>query len=65
MATFPATTENVEYLYSPYLSASTGTRLDTSVVPDKVVNSHCRFCGLQRGLKLLMKDNNGSALSRA
>src|SRR5512135_2962872 len=58
MATLPATVDNIEQLYGPHLSGSTGTRLDTSVVPDKVVNTHCCFCGQQCGIKLLVKDNN-------
>ena len=58
MATLPATTENIDQHYGPHLSASIGTRLDTSVVPDKVVETHCCFCGQQCGIKLLVKDNN-------
>ena len=58
MATLPATTENIDQHYGPHLSASIGTRLDTSVVPDKVVETHCCFCGQQCGISLLVKDNN-------
>jgi assimilatory nitrate reductase catalytic subunit len=58
MATLPATVENIEKLYGPHLSTSTGSRLDASVVPDKVVETHCCFCGQQCGIKLLVKDNN-------
>ena len=58
MATLPATAENIEQLYGPHLSNATGARLDTGVVPDKIVNTHCCFCGQQCGIKLLVKDNN-------
>src|SRR5512141_2574607 len=58
MATLSATNEAIEQFYGPHLSASIGTRLDTSIVPDKVVNTHCCFCGQQCGIKLLVKDNN-------
>jgi assimilatory nitrate reductase catalytic subunit len=58
MATLPATLENIDQLYGPHLSASTGSRLDASIVPDKVVETHCCFCGQQCGIQLLVKDNN-------
>ena len=57
MATLPATPETIEQLYGPHLSGATGLRLDTSIVPDKVVDTHCCFCGQQCGIKLLVKDN--------
>src|SRR5262245_62848264 len=34
-----------------------GLRLDTGVEPDKVVNTHCCFCGQQCGIRLKVKDN--------
>src|SRR5262249_51062828 len=34
-----------------------GLRLDTGVEPDKVVNTHCCFCGQQCGINLKVKDN--------
>src|SRR5512139_1395861 len=57
MATLSATNEATEQFYGPHLSGSTGSRLDTSVVPDSVVNTHCCFCGQQCGLKLLVKND--------
>jgi assimilatory nitrate reductase catalytic subunit len=34
-----------------------GMRLSTSVEPDKLVKTHCCFCGQQCGLQLKVKDN--------
>jgi assimilatory nitrate reductase catalytic subunit len=31
--------------------------LDPGVVPDRMVETHCCFCGQQCGIKLLVKDN--------
>ncbi len=58
MATLPATLENIDQRYGPHLSGSTGSHLDASIMPDKVVETHCCFCGQQCGIKLLVKDNN-------
>ena len=43
--------------FGPHLSRSAGTRLDPGAIPDKVVDTHCCFCGQQCGVKLLVKDN--------
>ncbi|MDP9361589.1 MAG: hypothetical protein M3P29_09065 [Acidobacteriota bacterium] len=34
-----------------------GLCLDTVVEPDKVVSTHCCFCGQQCGINLKVKDN--------
>jgi len=53
----PGTTiEAIAGEFGPHLSQSTGMRLDSTLVPDKVVNTHCCFCGQQCGIKLLVKD---------
>lgn len=44
-------------VFGPHLSRSTGTRLDPGAIPDKVVDTHCCFCGQQCGVKLLVKHN--------
>jgi assimilatory nitrate reductase catalytic subunit len=33
------------------------TRLDTGVEPDRLVKTHCCFCGQQCGIQLKVKDN--------
>jgi assimilatory nitrate reductase catalytic subunit len=56
MATLPVPLEEIDRHFGPHLSASTGARLDTGVVPDRVVNTHCCFCGQQCGIKLVVKN---------
>lgn len=43
--------------FGPTAVYARGARLDTSVEPDKLVNTHCCFCGQQCGIKLKVKDN--------
>src|SRR5688500_17047050 len=57
MANQPTAEASVREAFGPHLSTSTGMRLDSGVVPDKVVDTHCCFCGQQCGVKLLVKDN--------
>ncbi len=57
MATMAVNDKAICATFGPHLSKSTGTRLDTGVVPDKSVNTHCCFCGQQCGITLLAKDN--------
>jgi assimilatory nitrate reductase catalytic subunit len=56
MATLSAPPESIIAQFGPHLSKSTGMRLDPGVVPDKVVETHCCFCGQQCGIQLLVKD---------
>src|SRR5690606_4718935 len=41
----------------PHLAYASGTRLDRGVEPDRVVKTHCCFCGQQCGIQLKVKDN--------
>ncbi len=43
--------------FGPTLAYSRGMRLDTGAEPDKLVKTHCCFCGQQCGLQLKVKDN--------
>lgn len=43
--------------FGPHLAISSGARLDGSVEPDRVVKTHCCFCGQQCGIQLKAKDN--------
>jgi assimilatory nitrate reductase catalytic subunit len=43
--------------FGPHLAYSSGMRLDTGIEPDKLVQTHCCFCGQQCGLQLKVKDN--------
>ena len=57
MALLPASVDEIVAIFGPHLARSQGRRLDTGVVPDKVVKTHCCFCGQQCGIQLLVKDN--------
>jgi assimilatory nitrate reductase catalytic subunit len=43
--------------FGPHRAYSNDLRTDTGVEPDKVVKTHCCFCGQQCGLQLKVKDN--------
>lgn len=43
--------------FGPHGAYSTGLRLAGNVEPDRVVNTHCCFCGQQCGIQLKVKDN--------
>lgn len=43
--------------FGPTPVYSQGIHLDTGIMPDKVVQTHCCFCGQQCGIQLKVKDN--------
>jgi assimilatory nitrate reductase catalytic subunit len=43
--------------YGPHRAYSGGERLEASAVPDRLVKTHCCFCGQQCGIQLKVKDN--------
>src|SRR5207253_105827 len=43
--------------FGPHLKYSQGMQLATGVEPDKLVKTHCCFCGQQCGIQLKVKDN--------
>lgn len=43
--------------FGPHLAYAQGTRLDSGVEPDRLVKTHCCFCGQQCGLQLKVKDD--------
>ncbi|MBL8166772.1 MAG: molybdopterin oxidoreductase family protein [Acidobacteria bacterium] len=57
MATLPNQLDSITQRYGPHLTFNTGVRLATGVEPDKVVKTHCCFCGQQCGIQLKVKDN--------
>ncbi|HEX6324035.1 MAG TPA: molybdopterin oxidoreductase family protein [Vicinamibacterales bacterium] len=57
MATVPATELGIIERFGPHLSSMTGSRLSTSVEPDRLVKTHCCFCGQQCGIQLKVHDN--------
>ncbi len=44
-------------LFGPHLAYARGSRLSTAVEPDRVVRTHCCFCGQQCGIQLKVKGN--------
>jgi assimilatory nitrate reductase catalytic subunit len=57
MALPPPDLEQTIDQFGPHLNYAHGARLDTSKVPDKLVKTHCCFCGQQCGIQLKVKDN--------
>jgi len=57
MATVPAELSGIIDHFGPHLAYSQGQRLESGVEPDKVVKTHCCFCGQQCGIQLEVKDN--------
>jgi len=57
VATLPLDELKIIEGFGPHLSAMTGVRRSTSVEPDRLVKTHCCFCGQQCGIQLKVKDN--------
>lgn len=56
MAKTPQNTLEVIEQFGPHLAYAQGTRYEADVVPDKLVKTHCCFCGQQCGIQLKVKD---------
>src|SRR5918995_3237428 len=57
MATVPVSDLKIIEGFGPHLSAMTGVRLSTSIEPERLVKTHCCFCGQQCGIQLKVRDN--------
>jgi assimilatory nitrate reductase catalytic subunit len=57
MAAEPPLTPELLAKFGPLKSYSTGSRVDTTVDPDRLVKTHCCFCGQQCGIQLKVKGN--------
>ena len=57
MATIPVDEKQIIDRFGPHLSVMTGDRLSTSVEPERLVKTHCCFCGQQCGIQLKVRDN--------
>src|ERR671911_597242 len=57
MATVPVSDLKIIEGFGPHLSAMTGVRLSTSIEPERLVQTHCCFCGQQCGIQLKVRDN--------
>jgi assimilatory nitrate reductase catalytic subunit len=57
MATIPVNDLRITERFGPHLSSTTGVRLSTTAEPDRLVKTHCCFCGQQCGVQLKVRDN--------
>lgn len=57
MALLPENPFATAQRFGPHPAYSEGLRLETGVEPDKLVKTHCCFCGQQCGIQLKVKDN--------
>jgi assimilatory nitrate reductase catalytic subunit len=57
MATEPPLTPELLATFGPLRSYPSGQRIDSAVDPDRLVKTHCCFCGQQCGIKLKVKDD--------
>ena len=57
MAHEPTQTLEIIRRFGPHLAFAQEDRLDRGVHPDRLVKTHCCFCGQQCGIQLKVKDN--------
>src|SRR5262252_941465 len=57
MSTPPDQFNNITERFGPHPAYSAGARLATNEEPDRLVKTHCCFCGQQCGIQLKVKDN--------
>ena len=57
MAHLPQTPDHLRAQFGPHLNLAPPGGWDAQSQPDKVVATHCCFCGQQCGIKLKVKDN--------
>lgn len=57
MATQPVDTLDLIDHFGPHRNYATGRRLETAVEPERLVKTHCCFCGMQCGIQLAVQDN--------
>jgi assimilatory nitrate reductase catalytic subunit len=57
MATLPVSDLKITERFGPHVSTMTGVRLSTTAEPDRLVKTHCCFCGQQCGIQLKVRDN--------
>jgi assimilatory nitrate reductase catalytic subunit len=57
VATIPGDPLKIIERFGPHCSAMAGVRLSTSAEPERLVKTHCCFCGQQCGIQLKVRDN--------
>src|SRR3954447_4642978 len=57
MATQPTETRDIIDKFGPHLAYAAGTRAGATAEPDRLVKTHCCFCGQQCGIQLKVRGN--------
>src|ERR1041384_7446065 len=57
MAVIPVDELKITQKFGPHRSQATALRLSTSVEPERLVKTHCCFCGQQCGGQLKVRNN--------
>jgi assimilatory nitrate reductase catalytic subunit len=57
VATVPVDDLKITERFGPHRSVMSGERLSTSIEPERLVKTHCCFCGQQCGIQLKVHDN--------
>jgi len=57
MATLPRSEIEIIEQFGPHLAHMHGARLETNAEAERLVKTHCCFCGQQCGIQLKVKDN--------
>ena len=57
VATIPVDERQIIDRFGPHLSSMSSARLSTSLEPDRLVKTHCCFCGQQCGIQLKVAGN--------
>src|SRR3989440_10585269 len=57
MANQPQSPGNITRQFGPHLAYATGNRPGMALEPDRLVKTHCCFCGQQCGIQLKVRDN--------
>ncbi|MEX1232887.1 MAG: molybdopterin oxidoreductase family protein [Planctomycetaceae bacterium] len=58
MSQKPAADLEIIDRFGPHLAYAEGDRLDRGLEPDRLVKTHCCFCGQQCGIQLKVRDNH-------
>ena len=57
MAVVPLPQRQTTEVFGPHLAYSAGARLDPAAEPERLVKTHCCFCGQQCGIQLKVRGN--------
>src|SRR5450432_4009488 len=58
MAVEPQTSLNIIEQFGPHKAYASGAHLETAVGSEKLVKTHCCFCGQQCGIQLKVRGNS-------